>query len=205
VSRLDHLIFAAPDLDDGVREVEARFGVRASGGGQHPDQGTHNKVAALGPTRYLEVIAPDPSQPEPARPRPYGVDGITSSRLVGWALACKDIDRAVAMARSVGFDPGEVIEGHRLQQDGTVLRWRVTSNAQKAGVIPFLIDWGNTAHPATSAPTGLRLRSLHLEHPHPEAIVGPLRAMQATISVHLADSPAIVAHLEGPGGNGLLR
>jgi hypothetical protein len=202
---LDHLIFAALDLDDGVREVEARFGVRASGGGQHSGQGTHNKLAALGPTAYLEVIAPDPTQPEPAQPRPYGVDGITGSGLVGWALACEDIDGAVAKARSAGFDPGEVIEGHRLTPDGTMLWWRATSNAQKAGMIPFLINWGSTAHPAASAPTGLRLESLHLEHPDPEAILGPLRALDAAVDVHLADAPAIVALLEGPGGDGQLR
>jgi hypothetical protein len=33
--QIDHLVFAAPDLEDGVYEVEARFGVRAGDGGQH--------------------------------------------------------------------------------------------------------------------------------------------------------------------------
>jgi hypothetical protein len=83
VTRLDHLIFAALDLDDGVREVEARFGVRASGGGQHSGQGTHNKLAALRPTAYLEVIAPDPTQPEPAQPVPTGSTGSPGA---GWSV-----------------------------------------------------------------------------------------------------------------------
>jgi hypothetical protein len=52
--QIDHLVFAAPDLEDGVNEVEARFGVRAGDGGQHLGQGTHNKLLALGPTTYLE-------------------------------------------------------------------------------------------------------------------------------------------------------
>jgi hypothetical protein len=58
--RIDHLIFAVPELEDGVAEIEARFGVRAEGGGQHVGQGTHNKLLALGPTTYLEIIAPLP-------------------------------------------------------------------------------------------------------------------------------------------------
>lgn len=205
VTRLDHLIFAALDLDEGVREVEARFGVRAGAGGQHVGQGTHNKLVALGQTAYLEIIAPDPTQPDPAQPRPYGVDGITGSGLVGWAIACEDIDGAVAKARSAGFDPGEVIEGHRLTPDGTMLRWRATSNAQKAGMIPFMINWGSTAHPAASAPSGLRLESLHIEHPDPEVILRAMRALGTDVDIRLADAPAIVADIAGPSGRGQLR
>src|SRR5215213_2078565 len=106
------------DLENGVREIEERFGVRADGGGQHVGQGTHNKLLALGPAAYLEIIAPDPTQPEPPDPRPYGVDGITHSGLVGWAIACGNIDDSLEVARAAGYDPGEVIEGHRLTASG---------------------------------------------------------------------------------------
>jgi hypothetical protein len=205
VTQLDHLIFAALDLDDGVREIEGRFGVRAGGGGQHAGLGTHNKLVALGPTSYLEIIAPDPSQPDPADPRPYGVDGITGSGLVGWAMACEDIEAAVEKARGAGFDPGDVIDGHRLTADGTVLRWRSTSNARTAGLIPFLIDWGSTPHPAASSRPGLRLDSLHIEHPSPEVIRRALRALDADVDVRPAESAAVVARLTGPNGSAELR
>src|SRR5687767_6475117 len=88
---IDHIIYAHPDLDAAVDEIEDRFGVQATGGGQHPGRGTHNKVLALGARTYLEIIAPDPGQPEPSEPRPYGVEGITGGRLVGWAIASDDI------------------------------------------------------------------------------------------------------------------
>lgn len=205
MGQIDHLIFAAPDLQDGVGEIEARFGVRAAGGGQHIGQGTHNRVLALGPRTYLEIAAPDPTQPEPAGPRPYGVDGVTRSGLVGWAISCHDIDRALEDARAAGFDLGGVVHGHRLTSDGTVLRWRTSGNARTAGVVPFLISWGSTAHPAASAPSGLRLVALHLEHPDPESLRHLVRALHVDVDVHQADRPAVVADMTGPAGSGELR
>ncbi len=205
VTHIDHLILAVPHLEDGVSEVEARFGVRAAGGGQHLGQGTHNKLVALGPRTYLEIIAPDPAQPEPSAPRPYGVDGVTRSGLVGWAIACDDIDRALDAARAAGFDPGDVIDGHRLTSDGTMLRWRVTSNARTAGVVPFLIDWGDTAHPASSSVSGLRLESLQIEHPDPQSIVQLLQALGTSVDVIEAGRPAVVARVIGPKGGYELR
>ncbi|HZO69020.1 MAG TPA: VOC family protein [Kribbellaceae bacterium] len=205
MNHIDHLIYAAPDLENGVREIEERFGVRADGGGQHLGQGTHNKLLALGPTAYLEIIAPDPTQPEPPDPRPYGVDGITHSGLVGWAIACDNIDDSLEAARAAGYDPGEVIEGHRLTASGTMHRWRVTANARTAGVIPFLIRWGDTAHPAAAAPVGLMLESMHIEHPDPESIASPLRALGADVDVRPGARVALVADISGPKGGGQLR
>jgi hypothetical protein len=53
-----------------VAAVERRFGVRAAGGGQHVGQGTHNRLLALGPATYLEIVAPtrtSRSRPAPVR------------------------------------------------------------------------------------------------------------------------------------------
>ena len=202
---IDHIIYAAPDLDAAVDDIETRFGVRAGGGGKHVGLGTHNRLLALGPRTYLEIVAPDPEQPELAAPRPYGVDGVTHGGLVGWALACDDIEASLAQARAAGFDPGDAIEGHRLTPTGTLLRWRLTRNALAAGLVPFLIDWGDTPHPAASAPPGLLLETLHIEHPEPPSVTGPLRALGALVPIHPAPEPAIVIQLSGPRGSDELR
>ena len=202
---IDHIIYAHPDLDAAVAEIEDRFGVRAAGGGQHPGRGTRNKVLALGARTYLEIIAPDPGQPEPSGPRPYGVEGITRGRLVGWALASDDIEDAAARARSMGFDPGEVVDGQRVSTTGTLLRWRVTGNAQAAGLVPFLIDWGETPHPAVDAAPGLDLLSVHVEHPEPPSLGRALAAIGADVEVREALEPALVARIGGPKGEQELR
>ena len=202
---IDHLVYAAPDLPAAVAEVEGRFGVLAQAGGRHDGSGTHNALLALGAQTYLEIIAPDPGQPTPPMPRPFGVDGLHGGALVSWALACDDIDAAVARARSRGYDPGEVADGQRATPTGTVLRWRLTRNAMPGSLIPFLISWGDIEHPARSAPHRLTLEAFHLEHPDPRSLALPLAALGADVEIRPAGTAALIAHLSGPNGSMVLR
>jgi hypothetical protein len=202
---IDHLVYAVPDLAAAVAEVEERFGVRAKAGGKHIGLGTHNALLGLGTQTYLEIIAPDPGQPEPAMPRPFGVDGVRRRGLVGWALACDDIDAAVVRARSHGYDPGEAADGQRVGPTGTVRRWRLTLNAMAGGLIPFLISWGDTEHPARSAPPGLTLEAFHLEHPDPPSLAPALTALGTDVEIRPAGTPALIARLSGPNGSMVLR
>jgi hypothetical protein len=202
---IDHLVYGAPDLAGAVAHLEERLGVRAQAGGKHIGLGTHNALLALGPRTYLEIIAPDPGQPEPSVPRPFGLNGVSRSGLVGWAIACDDIDAAVADARRHGYDPGEVAGMQRAGPTGVVLRWRSTRNAMPGGLIPFLISWGDTTHPASSAPRGLILESFHLEHPDPASLAPMLSALGVDVPVRQAAAPALIAHIGGPNGSRVLR
>jgi hypothetical protein len=202
---IDHLVYAVPDLPAAAADLAERFGVEARAGGRHIGRGTHNALLALGPLTYLEIIAPDPEQPEPAVPRPFGLDGVSHGSLARWALACDDIDAAVAGARSRGYDPGDVVDGLRAAPTGTLLRWRMTTGELAGGLAPFLISWGHTEHPARSAPYGLSLEAFHLEHPDPPALAPLLTALGADAEVKPAASAALVARLSGPNGSGILR
>ena len=88
---------------------------------------------------------------------------------------------------------------------GTVLRWRATGSAAAGDLIPFLISWGDTEHPARSAPQGLTLRSFQIEHPDPASLTPALMALGASIEVTSAAAPALVATLSGPAGIKILR
>lgn len=199
---LDHLVYAAPDLEAAVNELAARTGVRSTPGGRHVGLGTHNALLALGPDTYLEIIAPDPTQPPPAMPRPFGLDRLAAPRLLTWALKAPDIDAHVAAARAAAYDPGVVMSMRRTRPDGVRLAWRLTLTPRLAGdgLVPFLIDWGTTPHPAGGAPAGCVLTELRAEHPEPEVIRPLLKAVNADLSLSRGPTPALIATMETPRG-----
>jgi hypothetical protein len=205
-SWIDHLVYGAPTLDGAVNDLAARLGVRAEPGGQHLGLGTHNALLALGPRTYLELIAPDPEQPPPPNPRPFGLDTLTGPRLVGWAVGCDDLDQAIARSRATGYDPGDAIELTRAAPNGTTVRWRLTLNAIGGGPVPFLISWGDNRHPATSAPGGLTLEALEIGHPDPPSLVETLHALGAPDAVvSPADGVALAARIQARRGTEVLR
>lgn len=205
--RIDHLVYATPDLCLGVSEIESLTGVRASSGGQHPAWGTHNRLAALGAATYLEIIAPDPTQPDPATPRPFGLDRLRASRLVTWAAACDHLESVTLAASERGVLLGEVLSGSRLRSDGATLTWRLTSPSTllEEGLIPFLIDWGSSPHPAISAARSLSLVELRAEHPDPPVLSRSYAVLGVDLPVVQAPEPALVAVIDSPRGRVELR
>ena len=84
---IDHLVYATPDLAAAVADIEERFGVAPTPGGAHVGLGTFNALLGLGGRTYLEIVGPDPAQPEPVNPRPFGIDDLTEPSLVAWCAA----------------------------------------------------------------------------------------------------------------------
>ena len=207
LGRVDHLVYAAPHLDTAVDALEERLGVRAAAGGRHPSEGTRNFLMALGPAVYLEIVGPDTEAEAPPRPRWFGIDALTEPRLVAWAARTESLERVAAAAAAAGVRIGAVGSGSRLTADGQLLSWRFTDPrvVVEGGVVPFLIDWGQTPHPALSAPRGAILKGLRAEHPEPERVESALAALDLILPVRGGPSAALIALLETPKGSVELR
>src|SRR5262245_57899287 len=179
LSQVDHLVYATPDLNRGIDEIERLTGVRASPGGQHPGGGTRNALVSLGPATYLEIIAPDPDQPAPANPRSFGIDSLKGSTLVTWAAKANDLEQLKLQAERNGVHLAPVSPGSRRRPDGVLLSWRTTRtvDAVGGGIVPFFIDWGKSPHPAQSAAGGLTLIDLRAEHPDAQRVQQILSAL----------------------------
>lgn len=204
MTELDHLVYAVGDLDAARRDFEDHTGVLPAFGGSHPGMGTHNALASLG-TSYVELIAPDPGQPAPAGPRPFGIDELDGDGLVAFAVRPSGgvtIEELVPRARASGHDPGEPIPMSRRQPDGTELHWRLTMpTGAEAGTVPFLIDWGTTPTPNTTAPAGLELAEFVVRHPDPATLTAIYGALDLPLEPQVADAAALIATIRGPAGN----
>jgi glyoxalase-like protein len=207
LERIDHLVYATPDLTMGIDAAERLFGVRASPGGQHPGEGTRNALIALGPTSYFEIIGPDPEQPAPGRPRRFGIDEIKTPRLTTWVAKGSGLEKFARDAAMHGVNLGAVIPGSRKRPDGVVLSWRYTDPRVILAdrLVPYFIDWGASPHPSASAATGVTLLSLRAEHPDPDRVQGILRQLGLDLMVGHGPRPALIATFGSPKGHVELR
>jgi hypothetical protein len=150
----------------------------------------------------LEIIAPDPEQPSPSQPLPWGLAGLHQPRLLTWAVKATDIDAQAAHAKASGVELGPVLRMSRVRPDGVRLEWALTYSPQAVGggLVPFLIAWEPGPHPSETSPGGCRLVTLRGEHPEPERIDGLLRAVGVELAVWPGEAPRLIASIECPKG-----
>lgn len=202
---LDHLVIAGTDLGAIVAWWTTHTGVAPTRGGSHTGYGTRNALVGAGPSTYVELIGPDPGQPEPDLPRPFGIDELEpfSIRLVTFALPVPDLELACARVRAAGIEPGRIRPMERQTADGSTLRWRVAfpESPGLAGVMPFLIEWGaGASHPASVLRAAVEVERLELGHPRPGPILAALENLGSELTVQETGEPVLSADFAFAGG-----
>jgi len=131
-----------------------------------------------------------------------GIDDLSAARLVTWAVKCANIETVAESAARAGVALGSVTSGSRQTTDGTVLRWRLTDPGAMVedGLIPFLIDWGASRHPALSSPRGPTLMSLRAEHSEAERVERAASVLGLELPVARASQARLIARLQTERG-----
>lgn len=198
---LDHFLWAVPDLEKGMAEIERQTGVAPKMGGRHSGVGTHNAILPIGDRVYLEIIAPDPSQD---RFSSFGnlVKGIQQPRLVTWVARSQDARKLSDLAQQNGLSPGVILALSRRRPDGTSVSWRtVTIGGHDFGpLIPFFIEWRSEDHPADSGTQGCRLLRFEIESPDPRGVSAVLGKLALEAPVVQGSKPRLKVTLETPKG-----
>jgi hypothetical protein len=205
---VDHLVVAAPTLDEGAAWCEATLGVVPGAGGKHPLMGTHNRLLKVAtetfPNAYLEIIAIDPQAPPPARARWFGLDEIDLTggpRLIHLVARSTMLDMHRWGLIAVGCQPGEPVSASRETPHGR-LAWQILLRDDGwldcGGALPTLIQWQGR-HPAEAIPeSGVTLRWLALRGV-PDRARDVLRLRGVDVSS--AAGPALRAQLRTPRGD----
>jgi catechol 2,3-dioxygenase-like lactoylglutathione lyase family enzyme len=202
-SLLDHILLGSRDLQEGINFVERLTGVRATFGGVHPGRGTQNALLSLGERRYLEIIAPDPAQPEGKNPMASGLLSLAEPRLVGWAAHPGSLSEFAEKLRAAGVVFEGPTPGSRKRPNGQLLKWQTISLADIAsGLLPFFIEWSqDSVHPSVDAPKGCALRSFAAETPAPEKLAATLNTLSLDLPVEKGEQRRLHAVISGPKGN----
>ena len=127
---------------------------------------------------------------------------------MAWAIKGTDLESLARDAARNGVKLGEVIAGSRRRADGVLLTWRYTDprTVIADGVVPFVIDWGGTPHPARTATPGATLVDLRAEHPNPGPAQDALKQLGLEVRM-LQRGPraGLIATISGPRGQVELR
>jgi hypothetical protein len=202
---LDHILLGVSNLDQGIAWMENRSGVRAVVGGVHPGRGTRNALLALGPRRYLEIIAPDPQQAgSPASREEWAarLNAMQEPRLIGWATHTNDLAAMVQKARAGGTAMDTARDGSRARPDGKVLRWKSFGLQEDyAGLLPFFIEWSrDSVHPSQDAPAGCKLMQFSVESPSAKQLAEAARKLGLDLEVKQGKQPRFHARIAGTKG-----
>lgn len=188
--KLDHVLYAAPDLAEAGARFERDYGLAAYPGGLHPGFGTGNLIIPLGEL-YVELIAVADEAVARANPLGSRVAEIASAGggWMGWVVRVDDLD---ARAAALGL---AIFPGIRTTPSGEQLSWRLAGIERMIAdpAYPFFITWDDMAvHPGIPEQPGAPLAWIEVG-----AKAGDLRAW-------LGELPAWVRVVEdqprGPRG-----
>jgi len=161
-------------------------------------------LLGLGKGTYLELLAPDPDQPDPAHGRPFDLDDPAvkvmleaEPRLLAWVARTPVMDAVVAR---LGHRAGEV----RSMSRGD-LHWRMAFPPQRQdmdNLIPALIEWMGEGASSRIPDSHVRLLHLEAEHPDADAVKAALaeRGLNEALKVRRSPHARLVARLRRADG-----
>ncbi|MGZ4825885.1 MAG: VOC family protein [Terriglobales bacterium] len=198
----DHILVGSPNLEAAIDWFEKKTGVRPVVGGRHPGRGTRNALASLGKPHYLELLAPDPEQPNVDTPRLRVFRSLSLPAPYTWAAAMHDMEATRRAAEKARLKFEGPTPGSRKRPDGRLLEWSFLTLADDLnGLLPFFIEWGaQSLHPSEDSPQGCTLKALQLISPDAKKVEAALRIFGIRADVRHGAAPKLTVSLSTPRG-----
>eukprot|EP00526_Cylindrotheca_closterium_P017335 CAMPEP_0113651730 /NCGR_PEP_ID=MMETSP0017_2-20120614/27589_1 /TAXON_ID=2856 /ORGANISM="Cylindrotheca closterium" /LENGTH=316 /DNA_ID=CAMNT_0000564451 /DNA_START=180 /DNA_END=1130 /DNA_ORIENTATION=+ /assembly_acc=CAM_ASM_000147 len=165
---LDHIVLAAPDFQDAMKEFENMTGIKPSVVGSLRGLGTKSARVGLDNNAYIELIAPDPKNSGPIGAAL--ASQLEEGQLMPWHYAIRSSEVEAMkddyVPNELGWQPDH-ISMFGASPDGTPKKWEMLYmyGHKIGGVVPFYIDWGHCDHPSATIPEVGALKSLVVRAP----------------------------------------
>lgn len=162
----DHLILGAPSLGSGLDWCKERMATALTPGGSHPGRGTCNALLPLADSSYLELLAPDPEQPDRSSARAV-LEQLREPAFTWWCLRTGDLEGVRRDLVDAGVTCGPIIDMGRQAPAGQMVKWRLffTLDESFGARLPFFIDWGETPHPSAIEALSGNVKTISLAGP----------------------------------------
>ncbi len=202
MSKIDHIVYAVPNLQQGMDDFEKLSGVRPTYGGKHLHQGTHNALVNLGENIYFELLAIDPDNNNVPAPLWMGMNLITEPTITRFAIKSNDMERDCSILEKINPLLAETKTGMREKKDGTILNWRLSIPlaSPKIEMIPFLLDWQDSQHPTESLKQNCSIIDFRLHHPAASTLKKQLIPFELGLEIMESDTIAFELKVKSPNG-----
>lgn len=179
--RIDHIILAIKDLDQGMQQFEEITGLKPVYGGEHPNSDTQNAIIALEDGMYIEILAPKTGLDS----LPAFFQGMDALTPIGFALNTNNMALLHQKLKALQLSTDGIQDGSRTTPNGSQLSWQILMiNEPAITMNPFFIDWSpNSEHPSKSENISCELNALHLKSPFSTTIKQILKECSTDISL----------------------
>lgn len=201
--KLDHLVYAVPNLEKAMEDFENMTGITPIFGGYHTTQGTKNALVNLGNQAYLEMLAIDDKNTEISAPRWMGIDFTENPMLTRWALKSKNLKTDAEVVKNYHTAMDKIQGGQRKTDGGQLLKWSMIMPlaSPKVELIPFFCDWQHSAvHPTDALPEQAKIVEVILTHPVPNLVIPTLNKLSINLEIAHSKSMSIRAMIETSKG-----
>ena len=167
---LDHIVLAAPDLEEAIKDFQKKSGIEPVIAGTIKGLGIKCARVSFNDSSYLEIIAPDPNSPGPIG------ELLKSKRLkeltpFHWAVRSARTEELKDEVAKFGYTPDH-ISMFGAKSDGTPKKWEMLYlyKHKLGGICPFFINWANSDHPCAKLPVVGKLKKFSIRAPEDDPV-----------------------------------
>lgn len=167
---IDHIVLAASDLEDAIKEFQKKSGIEPVIAGTIKGLGIRCARVSFNDSSYLEIIAPDPKSPGPIGELLKG-KGIKEMVPFHWAIRSSKAESLKDEVRQFKYNPDHITM-FGAKPDGTPRKWEMLFlyGHKMGGICPFFINWANSDHPCATLPIVGKLKKFTIRAPEGDPV-----------------------------------